>query len=240
MRRLVAALTTLLLAACSGPTGPGNDTVPDGPLEMALVSGGGQEVQVTDTLPSDILARIEKGGTPLGNELVDWRVLNEGCGEPFVTTTRTDSLGRTGNRLVAGTRASTRPEVGVCEMQIRYALRDGDSVIAEVDTTVGYRVLPDVITTMDIGSVMLKGVGQDTVEGRFITDQYGNPGAFWVEASCCAHRAGDDPGTVGARTLVWDSAGKGELSVVAGDSVLDRALLTTDADSVIEVDFRNY
>ena len=91
MRRLLTALTVLLFAACGGTPTDAGDQLPPGEVSLAIVQGDSQEVSVTDTLPFDAVTRIEKGGEPLADQLVDWRILADGCGEPFVTTTRTDS-----------------------------------------------------------------------------------------------------------------------------------------------------
>lgn len=238
MRRLVTALTVLFFAACSGPTGP--DFPPDGPLDLALLAGGGQEVTVTDTLPSDILVQVTKGGVPLTDQLVDWKVLSDNCGSPFVTTTRTDSLGETGNRLVAGTRAWTRPDgPDTCQMEVRYALTVADTVQARVDTTVNYLVLPGPIMEESFDGWIFAGDTRDTIPGELAQDRYGNPGSWSLRPDCCVHISDSVPGSVGARTLVWDSAGIGKVSVVAGDSILNAGTVTTDTAGEIRTNFRN-
>lgn len=214
-------------------------SVPDGPLQMALVSGGGQEVTVTDTLPSDIVVKVTKGGQPLTDQLVDWRVLSDNCGEPFVTTTRTDSNGTTGNRLVAGTRAWTRPDgPDVCGMEVRYALVVSDTVQARVDTTVNYLVLPGVAVE-DFDTYEVTGDGSVTLPPG-IHDQYDNPIPYSLEPNCCAHMRDTSFVDGDARTLVVDSAGSGIVRVMVSDTVADAAALETDSGGGITVDFHAY
>lgn len=243
MRRLLTALVLLTLAACGGEA-TGVDALPDGPLALALVSGDSQQVAVTDTLPFDAVTQVMKGGQPMADQLVDWAVTADNCGTPFVSTTRTDSVGTTGNRAVAGTRAWTRPDTeNFCRMEVRWALTQGDSVIARVDTAFHYLVLPGDLTS-DFGGLIFQGYGSDTIVHRtedYAKDQYGNVGAYWLEPDCCAHTTDTVPGSVGARTLVFDSAGTGEVVIMAGDSVLDRAILTTtDSAQGVRTDFRNH
>lgn len=239
MRRLLTALTALIFVACSGPTGPEGLEIPDGPLQMALVSGAGQEVTVTDTLPTDIVVRVEKGGEALPDQLVDWTVLHDNCGSAFVTTTRTDAEGQTGNRLVAGTRAWTRPDgPDVCQMEVRYALTVADTVQARVDTTVSYRVEPGVASDFISETINWRGFdGVVTLPADLVTDQYGNPALYTLDPTCCVHRDGGDPGTEAHRTLVFDSAGVGEVRVMVADTLIDTALLTVHDHEEIEVNF---
>lgn len=235
---VVTAMLSLLWAACGGLTGP-DDELPAGPLELALVSGGDQEVQVTDTLPSDIVVKVTKGDSALADQLVDWRVLSDNCGEPFVTTTRTDPAGQTGNRLVAGTRAWTRPDApDVCALEVRYALVVSDTVQARVDTTVNYRVLPG-IAVEDFKGFAISGSSPITLPPG-IHDRFDNPVPYSLEPSCCAH-VQDTTSTSGAeRTLVVDSAGSGLVRVIVADTVADVATLETGSGGGIVVDFHDY
>lgn len=242
MRTLMAALTLALLAACGGdgPTEPA-ENLPSGPLQMALVQGDGQEVQVTDTLPSDIIVEVTKGGAPLTDQLVDWAVLSDNCGTPFVTTTRTDSEGITGNRLVAGTRANTRADgPDVCQMEVRYAITEGGTVAAEVDTTVGYLVMPGVAMNSRLADYLyFSGKEMVRLDGDLITDQYGNPALWRLEPDCCAHREADEYGTVGARTLLWDSAGSDSVYAMVADSMIDAGTIETGPDGNVTVSFND-
>lgn len=235
MRRLLTVLTALIFAACGGdPTGPGGTEIPDGPLAMALVSGGGQEVTVTDTLPTDIVVRVEKGGVALPDQLVDWTVLHDNCGSPFVSTTRTDAEGQTGNRLVAGTRAWTRPDgPDVCQMEVRYALTVADTVQARVDTTVSYRVEPAEWTGGEVGH----GIGTsgssplmlDALDDH-ITDQYGNPALWRAEVDSFAHVASSEYGTADAKTLVADSAGSAVVCIRTDSDLVVPGLIEVGGD----------
>lgn len=218
MKFLLKVTALLFFAACSGPTGPEGIDVPDGPLQMALVSGGGQEVTVTDTLPTDIVVRVEKGGVALPDQLVDWTVLHDNCGSAFVSTTRTDAEGQTGNRLVAGTRAWTRPDgPDVCQMEVRYALTVADTVQARVDTTIDYLVLPsepvfgndrDCCAGASGGS--WTGGSPNTVSvdaAGHVHDQYGNPVPWGLDIFAYAHAETTDDSFGGMRTVVADSVG---------------------------------
>lgn len=234
MRRLMTALTVLFFAAC-GDAPSGVDAIPDGPLQMALVSGGDQEVTVTDTLPSDIVVRVEKGGQPLADQLVDWKVLADNCGSPFVTTTRTDSSGVTGNRLVAGTRAWTHPDVGrTCQMEVRYALVVSDTVQAQVDTTVDYLVMPGPFREVRVGA----GEFYSSTDTLWIinewVDQYGNdiPPSSWrmatrdtalVEITQPDSLNALDPTYNSARIVPRDT-GTAWLELVVGDTIRPIAL----------------
>lgn len=217
MRRLLAVMmASAVLAACSGPTGPDHES-PTGPLQMALVSGDGQQVAVTDTLPSDIVVSVTKGGVPLTDQLVDWVVLTDNCGSPFVTTTRTDADGTTGNRIVAGTRAWTRPEgPSICQMEVRYALTDGDSVIARVDTTVGYLVEPGAPSdTVETGSAIVGVRAPGTFPAGWLADGYGNPVPWRFTVDSIFAVQGTNPDSADARTLaIRDAAANGDSAVV--------------------------
>lgn len=177
MRRLVVVLTALLFAACGdSPTGAGGVEIPDGPLSLTLIQGDDQQVAITDTLPSDVVVQITKGGEPLPNQLVDWVVLRDNCGSPFVTTTRTDNDGQTGNRLVAGTLAWTLPDgPDVCQMEIRYALVVSDTVQARVDTTVSYRVNPGPFATLPEAGAGWGDTGRELGWWPVAEDAHGNP-----------------------------------------------------------------
>lgn len=241
MRKLMVALTALTFVACSGPTGPEGIDVPDGPLQMALVSGAGQEVTVTDTLPTDIVVRVEKGGEALPDQLVDWTVLHDNCGSAFVTTTRTDSEGQTGNRLVAGTRAWTRPDgPDVCQMEVRYALTVADTVQARVDTTVSYRVEPGRVHELRIidDGYRWSGGPTLTVTEDVVADRHGNPALWRLRADCCAHRAGDEYGSRDALTMEWDSAGSGVIEAVVADTVVATGEISTGDEGTININFQ--
>lgn len=243
MRR-IAVLTALalLFPACGGPTGPEESALPPGEVSLAIVQGDSQEVAVTDTLPFDAVTRVVKGGEPLADQLVDWKVTESGCGAPFVTTTRTDDEGKTGNRAVAGTRAWTRPDAErFCRLEVRYALTRADSVIAEVDTAFHYLVLPGSVSSVTIDDYAFTGGGTTrTLPGDVIADVYDNPGLWRLRPECCAHREGDGYGTVDARTLTVDSAGKGLVHAVVADTVVATGIIETQSDGFVRIDFAAY
>lgn len=184
MRISLSVLVTcsLGLAACGGSTNGPTQASTSGVPRMAIVSGDSQTVAVTDTLPNPIKVQVTRDGKPVKKQLVDWHVVEQNAGEPFVTTTQTNTDGTTQNRLTAGTWASSRTEIdGPAHLQVRWV--DQNTGEAIVDTTVAFTVLPgppddygwkgEVAPTLRAGDMF--AFADPNVTGLFVIDHYGNP-----------------------------------------------------------------
>lgn len=209
---LVGMASLVFLTACGGSggtttsTGPGGSGSPD----LAIVAGDSQRVKVTDTLPADVVVRVTRDGQPIGDQLVDWNVVEANSGEPFVTTTKTNSDGTVRNRIVAGTWAWTRPEIGgPAHVEVRWV--DQSSGEALADTAISYWVLPGPLA-QDTGTFTpAPPCGPTPVHGgipfvaRAWTDTLGNP-IFYrlVSDSGAAHIASADSSTADGRTFLLD------------------------------------
>lgn len=258
-RRLSAVLLALTIA-CGGE-GP-TEARPPTPT-LAIVSGDSQTVAVTDTLPFDAEVQVMRGGEPVPDQLVDWRVLEDDAGEPFVSTTRTDSQGVSKNRVVAGTRAHTHPEIdGQAHIEVRWIEQStGESIVEE---TIAYRVLPGAVDSW-AGDGSVVGTSGSSVEYPPATDPYGNPVSQRVAASAAdsfpvwrnqdttwVHRpsaevvniAGTDPATRAARTIE-DALNPSETQHAAvclrvgtaeSDSLMGVALVTTGPNMGIRLE----
>lgn len=206
---LVLIVGSIGAAACGGSTNGPNQISTSGVPRMAIVSGDSQTVAVTDTLPNPIKVKVTRDGKPVRKQLVDWHVVEQNAGEPFVTTTQTNTDGTTQNRLTAGTWASTRSEIdGPAHLQVRWV--DQNTGEAIVDTTVAYIVLPGPpdswfwkgrkVPTVRVGDML--AFADPDVTGVHITDQYGNPISYdqltstytvsWTIASNCTGSCGTD------------------------------------------------
>lgn len=205
-------LLVLAIAACGGGPAAPADAAPTGVPRLAIVSGDSQTAQAPkDTLPADFVVQVTRGGAPVGDQLVDWRVLEDQAGEPFVTTTRTNSDGTVHNRVIAGTRASTSPELGgPAHVQVRWI--DQSTGEAIVDTTIAYTVLPAAASAFNDA----EWTGSE-VPARLVTDEYGNPVPFVAQIDSVASASGE--------TLTFAKPGCAPLLITVADTLVGTGAL---------------
>lgn len=216
MRKLLTTLTAMTFAACGGDaTGP---EIPTGTPDMAILSGDRQETSVEDTIPFDTEVQLMRDGKPVPNQLADWRVTMDGCGEPFVTTTESDSSGVVKNRAIAGTRAhSLIPDPGFCTMEVRWI--DQSTGQAVTDTTVLYWVEPGPIVQV-LGPGAAREGNSPLDIGAVAKDQHGNPTNFRADVDSVFTVLDTIYGSAGARTLRAEREGEAVVCIRSPDSLL--------------------
>ncbi|HYG70220.1 MAG TPA: hypothetical protein VD838_21265 [Anaeromyxobacteraceae bacterium] len=131
-RRTAAVLLVLALSACGegGPTEPPVEPV-DGVLSMSIIEGQGQIGYVETTLPDPLgvqvvqneltgalrmvgpQASLMANEDPVPGVVVNFVVVEEGCGRPFAGSAVTDTIGRAKDLWELGGRA------GECRMEAR-------------------------------------------------------------------------------------------------------------------------
>jgi len=215
----LAALAAVASGCGGGPTGPTGSV---GTPALAIVSGTGQRAAPSDTLPADFVVKVTRDGKPVADQLVDWHVVEEHAGDPFVTTTKTAKDGTVRNRVVAGTWAWTRPALGgPAHVEVRWVEQSTGEAI--VDTTIAYWVDPGVATDA------LRGIGFPDRESPFdvagdlgrpdlVTDQYGNPSLWALQADSLV--AVQD-----STVLAYESSGCGPIRVTVADTTVQRGYL---------------
>lgn len=215
MRIPLSVLITCSLgfAACGGSTNGPNQIPTSGVPRMSIVSGDSQTVAVTDSLPNPIKVEVTRDGKPVKNQLVDWHVVEQNAGEPFVTTTKTNTDGTTQNRLTAGTWASTRAEIdGPAHLQVRWV--DQNTGEAIVDRTIAFWIEPGKPVTDKADAIY--GHPADSVfplDPRYVQDQYGNPVPFTAKDSLVAS-------VQDSSTLVYRTPGCSPLHLLLGDTAV--------------------
>jgi len=182
MRRI--PLVVILLAACADSgTGPEPTPDPVSPL-LEIVAGDGQQDTVAQQLPQPLVVRVVADttgevelavqgsplyemGDPIPGELINWRVLDDDCGDVFVEATIADTAGLAQNFWTLG------PQAGNCSVQAR-VIRDGQPVVVENFTATALAGAPADITMIEDSLIWL---GARTPLSAFITsleDEYGN------------------------------------------------------------------
>ncbi len=174
MRRV---LVLFGLMGCSGDTASGPDQL--GPADLStvpaafdIISGDAQRDTIEALLAAPITLRLETADAamePIVGAIVNFVVVEQGCGQPFAGSALTDSDGRASERWGLGTR------VGDCTMEARAVDSDGTP-----------RVFGTVTATIDPGepvSFDFAGPGQasawvgDTIDTRGLVgveDRAGN------------------------------------------------------------------
>jgi hypothetical protein len=160
MRHMLAVLTALT----AGTWGCGRDGATTQPTQLRpslvrIVSGDGQHDTVTRMLPAPIevlvtaspsgrlslsvagpqgvSAQVQSAGVPVPNQLVNWVVVEEGCGRPFAGSALTDSLGRAKERWELGTKA------GLCHMEARAVDQaTGEPIVFDTATAIALAGTP--------------------------------------------------------------------------------------------------
>jgi hypothetical protein len=162
-------------------------------------------------------------------------VLEDNAGEPFVTTTRTDAAGFTRNRVIAGTRAHTHPDMdGHARMEVRWI--DQTTGEAIVDSTITYLVLPGRAADglfyeaeqSGLGSGGESGVAWELMHGDrpWVGDKYGNPVAWsFTFPDTATFHAEPAPDGLGNRVIVIDARGCSPLYVVAEGDTIAKGLI---------------
>lgn len=178
-----------LMWACGGDvTGPGAVTEDDpvdppilGVPRLEIVAGDNQTSEVATRLSTELHARVLRDSSGVSvavpEMLVEWHVLTEGGGEPFLTTTQTTAEGDVRNFWDLGTKA------GLHEMEVR-AFLDGNPVsvvVFNAEATPG----PAVLLDFAIDSFPLwVGNGFSISDNLTSFDQYGNetdPSALTIQ-----------------------------------------------------------
>lgn len=163
---LPALAAVLLAAACDdGPTSPADRDPAD--LAASVVLGDAQAGTVGRALADSVVVQVStRGGSPVRELELEWRVLSEG-GEILRSTTTTGRDGRSANAWVLGTRA------GEQLLEVRALLGGGPAVLdtvrasAAADVPAVLRLVGDSVRTLGVGDTV-----RLAVQG---TDRFGNP-----------------------------------------------------------------
>lgn len=136
MRNSLLILGFALLVACDDAgTGPKVDEYLSGPVSLAVVSGDLQADTIQATLGTPIIVELktdEESPKTISGALVNFVVLENGCGEPYAGSALTDASGRAAEVWKLGTKP------GTCTMEARAVKSDGTPVVySRVEATVG-------------------------------------------------------------------------------------------------------
>lgn len=236
-------LAVALVAGCgdAGPTEAGAGADPDR-AQFSIVQGDGQDQTVTDTLPVELVAEVRDTATgePITGHLADWRVIDDGCGAPFVTTTETDAQGQTDNEWTLGQRAHTRIDPSRSDAPCRLELRlrvDGQSL---TDTTFVAIARPGPVVGERLTGLQIQGsppitVGmvksRDNLESDMnarVHDQFGNPVNFRLAFDSLATVQDPDAWEGRRRVDLTGDVGCGPLRVLVSDSVVTRGVVEAE------------
>ena len=115
----------LAVIACSGATGP----IDFATLRLSIVAGNAQADTVTKTLPTALAVRVtDAAAQPIEGVLVNFVVVEEGCGSAFAPAVLTNASGDASNFWTLGTLA------GPCSLEAR-AINDlGEAVTFDTFT----------------------------------------------------------------------------------------------------------
>jgi hypothetical protein len=83
------------------------------PIEVVVTAAPSGRLSLSVAGPQGVSAQVQSAGMPVPNQLVNWVVVEEGCGRPFAGSAITDSQGRAKERWELGTKA------GLCHMEAR-------------------------------------------------------------------------------------------------------------------------
>ena len=124
-RSPLPTLFALSLMACGDGTGPIDYTT----LQLSIVAGNAQADTVTKTLPTALAVRVtDASAQPIEGVLVNFVVVEEGCGSAFAPAVLTNALGDASNVWTLGTLA------GPCSLEAR-AINDlGEAVTFDTFT----------------------------------------------------------------------------------------------------------
>jgi len=166
---LALALPVLFLS-CSDSTGPEVDALLAGPVSFAVVAGDAQSDTIEATLPQPVTVRLQTTGEearPIQGALINFVVLEEGCGQPFAGSALTDAEGTAAEVWALGTRT------GECTMEARAVTSDGTPVVY---STAKATVLPGAPHVVQTPIPATAWVGQPIVLRDWITveDRLGN------------------------------------------------------------------
>ena len=221
--KTLTTIPALWVALACGDGGPTDIDYAN--LSLAIIVGNAQADTVTKRLPDALMVRVTESGEPRAGVLVNFVVVEEGCGSAFAPAVLTNASGDASNVWTLGTLA------GPCSLEAR-AINDlGEAVTFD---TFRATAMPAVLVSGFPEGIRYLGSGNLDMDGsagrRGMRDVHGNQVYWHLEVDEFAHVLSADETIPESRIVVADSIGSTLLRVVYNDQVICRPTLSVFQD----------
>ena len=213
MKYVVSFALALGIVACDGPT-----EIDYSALRLSIVAGNAQADTVTRILSDALVVEALDGqGQPQLGVLIDFVVVEEGCGAAFAPSLVTNASGRVENSWILGTIA------GACTMEARAIDPAGQSVISQAFQATA---MPGRLTEDFLASCGWEALQVDTLDLLSITsapelgDMHGNDVYWSVQIDAFAHPQSLDPTVPESKVIIGDSIDIAIVNVIYDNQML--------------------
>lgn len=211
-RRAARRFLLLAIAISLGCGGESPTDINYANLSLVVIAGNAQADTVTKRLPDALMVRVTESGEPRAGVLINFVVVEEGCGAAFAPSVQTNDAGDAQNFWDLGTLA------GPCSMEARAIDANGNPVTfgrftaTAIPGTATQFSLPDPLVLWDTETVSFAA---DAVQ-----DSFGNEIVYSVTLDDVATAAG-------ARSISGSPWGNGLYHIVrSGVRIGSRALVS--------------
>ena len=210
-----------IAVACSGEN-PTNINYAN--LSLTIVAGNAQADTVTKTLPTTLDVRVtDADAQPIQGVLVNFVVVEEGCGSAFAPAVLTNASGDASNFWTLGMLA------GPCSLEAR-AINDlGEAVTFDTFTATA---MPGPLTTGFPEGATIIAVDQLDLNfdvSKRMRDAYDNQVYWRVGVTQFAHTASLDPTEPASRMIIADSLGSTIIDILYDGQAICRPSLVVSA-----------
>lgn len=223
MKYIVLFALALGMVGCDGPTKIDYFT-----LRLSIVAGNAQADTVTRTLSDAlVVGALDDQGQPQPGVLINFVVVEEGCGSAFAPSLVTNASGRVENSWILGTVA------GACTMEARAVHPAGQRVISQ---TFQVTAMPGRLTEDFLASCGWETSQVDTLDLLSITsapelgDMYGNDVYWSVQIDAFAHPQSLDPTVPESKVIIGDSIDIAIVNVIYDNRMLHELPLNVSSN----------
>ncbi len=213
MKYVVLFALALGIVGCVGST-----TIDYSTLRLSIVAGNAQADTVTRTLSDAlVVGALDDQGQPQPGVLINFVVVEEGCGSAFAPSLVTNASGRVQNSWILGTVA------GACTMEVRAADPAGQRVISRAFQATA---MPGRLTEDFLASCGWETFQVDTLDLLSITsapelgDMHGNDVYWSVQIDAFAHPQSLDPTVPESKVIIGDSIDIAIVNVIYDNQML--------------------